>query len=243
MSARDHRDPWWLPACQDPQTRVPPTRAALFATTADRDIDPIVSASIRQAGKWLEDAGYQVEEIAPPRLAEAAHLFWDLVMTEERAASAEERAASTRAIELFGDEAVQRNRRGTLKYSKPFDFDGYIRGLARRSTILREWLVFLERFPLVVMPVSWKRPFPIDYDQKGDDAVHLTHLALQPSIAISLLGLPGLAVPITLDEGVPVGVQLVAGRYQDVLCLSAGEEIQVRSSVKTPIDPVRSGLR
>ena len=237
MSQRDHRDPWWLPACHDPRKRTPRCRVAVFATMPDRDIDPAVSAAIRQAGKWLQDAGYQVEEAVPPRFAEAAHLFWDLVMTEERAASAQERAASTRAIEMFGDEAVKRNRRGTLAYSKPFDFEGYIQGLARRSTILREWLRFLETFPLLIMPVSWKRPFPIDYDQLGDEAVRLTHLALQPSIAISLLGLPGLAVPIALDEGIPIGVQLVAGRYQDETCLSAGEVIEERVSISMPIDP------
>jgi amidase len=165
-------------------------------------------------------------------------LFWDLVMTEERAASAKETAASTHAIEIFGDEAVKRNRRGTLKYSNPFDFEGYIKGLARRSSILREWLIFLECYPLLVMPVSWKRPFPIDYDQRGDEAVRLTHLALQPSIAVSLLGLPGLAVPVALDQGVPIGVQLVAARHQDKICLSAGEVIQARCTVKTPIEPI-----
>ena len=158
-------------------------------------------------------------------------------MTEERAASAEERSASSRAIELFGDEAVKRNRRGTFCYSTPFDFEGYIKGLARRATILRDWLTFLERYPVLVMPVSWKVPFAIDYDQQGDDAVRLTHLALQPSIAVSLLGLPALAAPVTLHKGVPIGVQVVAGRYQDEMCLSAGEVIQARSSVKTPIDP------
>lgn len=237
MSARDHRDPWWLPACNDSRMRTPPTRVALFSAMPDRNIDPIVTASIRQAGKWLQEAGYEVEEAAPPRFSEAAHLFWDLIMTEERAASEAEKAASTRAIEMFGDEAVKRNRRGTLNYSHPFDFEGYIKGLARRSTILREWLIFLERYPVLVMPVSWKRPFPIDYDQLGDEAVRLTHLALQPSIAVSLLGLPALAAPVALDVGVPIGVQVVSSRYQDEVCLTAGEVIQARSPVKTPIDP------
>ena len=239
MSARDCRDPWWLPARTDPFVRTPPTRAAIFCSMPDRDIDPVITASIRQAGKWLEEAGYHVEEAAPPRFAEAAHLFWDLIMTEERTASTEERAASTRAIELYGDEAVKRNRRGTLNYSNPFDFDGYIKGLARRSSILREWQVFLEGYPLLIMPVSWKRPFPIDYDQKGDEAVRLTHLALQPSIAVSLLGLPALAAPIALDNGVPIGVQIVAARYQDETCLTAGEVIEANSSVKSPIDPAK----
>jgi amidase len=238
MSQRDIRDPYWLPTCSDPLTlKTAPSRAAIFATMPDRDIDPAVSAAIRKVGRWLQEAGYEVEEAAPPRFAEAAHLFWDLIMTEERAASEQETAASTRAIERYGDQAVKNNRRGTLAYSNPFDFEGYIRGLARRATILREWQIFLDRYPLLVMPVSWKLPFEIDEDQKGDEAVYRTHLALQPSIAVSLMGLPGLAVPIEVSEGIPVGVQLVAARYQDERVLTAAEVIEANSGIGLPIDP------
>jgi amidase len=159
-------------------------------------------------------------------------------MTEERAASEAEMAASTRAIELFGDEAVKRNRRGTLKYSKLYNFKGYIRALARRATIQREWQAFLEKYRVLVMPVSWMRPFPIDFDQRGDDVVSLTHYALQPSIAVSLMGVPGLAVPITVDAGAPIGVQIVAARFQEETCLTAAEAIEARTSAgKLPIEP------
>jgi amidase len=237
MALPDHRDPWYASASRSPTT-TPPKRAALFATLPGYDIDPIVSTSIRTAGKWLEDAGYDIEDATPPRFVEAAELLWNLIMTEERALSEKETAQSTRAIEIFGDEKAKRNRRGTLKYSSPFDFEGYIRALARRSTIMREWSIFLERYPLLVMPVSWKAPFPIDYDQQGDDAVRQTHLAMQPSIAISLLGLPGLAIPTGVHEGIPTGVQVVAARLEDEHCLAAGEIIQARCAPMTPIEPL-----
>jgi amidase len=236
MALRDSHDPWYVSASSGPKPT--PKRAAVFATLPGYDIDPIVSASIRTAGKWLEDAGYVIEDTTPPRFVEAAELLWNLIMTEERAVSEKEIAQSTRAIEIYGDEKVKRNRRGTLKYSAPFDFDGYIRGLARRSTILREWSIFLERYPLLVMPVSWKAPFPIDYDQQGDDAVRQTHLAMQPSIAVSLLGLPGLAIPTGIHGSIPTGVQLVAARYEDEHCLAAGEVIQARCPPMTPIEPL-----
>lgn len=239
MSSEDVRDPWWSPAFNRPDRTARPCPVALFTTMPEGKTDSVVSEAIRKVGKWLEEAGYSVEEAAPPRFAEAAHLFWDLLMSEEQAASEKEMAASTRGIEMYGDEAVKRNRRGTLAYSKVLNYHEYIRGLARRTTILREWLMFLDRFPVLVMPVSAQIPFVIDYDQRGDDIVRETHLALQPSIAVSLMGLPALAAPVMTHQGIPIGVQIVAGRFEEERCFAVGEIIERRSSIKTPIDPIR----
>lgn len=238
MCAEDTRDPWWLPNYDRPEA-ARPCRVALFTALPEGKTDPVVIEAIHKVGKWLEEAGYDVEEAAPPRFAEAAHLFWDLLMSEEQAASEKEMAASTKGIELYGDEAVKRNRRGTIAYAKLLDYHEYIRGLARRTTILREWLSFLDRFPVLVLPVSAQIPFIIDYDQRGDDIVRETHVALQPSIAVSLMGLPSLAAPVTTHRGIPVGVQIVAGRFQEERCFRVGEIIEQRIDVKTPIDPVR----
>jgi len=120
------------------------------------------------------------------------------------------------------------------------DFAGYVRALARRGTILREWQLFFERFPLLLMPVSYQRPFPIDFDQRGDRAVAEMLSAHQPMLAVSTLGLPGLAVPTGLAGNVPTGVQLVAGRFQEDLCLTAGAMIETNVASLTPVDPVEA---
>lgn len=238
MAAQDIRDPWWLPGLDAPPALSQPCRVALFADMPEGKTDPAVADVLRNAAAWLADAGYQIEEASPPHFAEAAHLFWDLLMSEERASSDKETAASTRAIELYGDEAVKRNRHGTLAYANPLSYEDYIRGLTRRTTILRDWLMFLERFPVLLMPVSAQPPFVIDYDQRGDAAVRETHLALQPSIAVSLMGLPSLAVPVALHQGIPLGVQLVASRFEEERCFAAGTVIERHAPLKTPIDPV-----
>lgn len=235
LSARDLRDPWWVPA-----PAAPPDggkRAAVFAELPDTAIDPAVAAAVREAAGRLAAAGYRVEEVAPPHFAEAARLFWPLLMAEDRAASAAERAASGQGIERFGDDAVRRARGATRACVEALSFEDYVRGLARRATILRAWQGFLERYPLLVMPVSWQRPFPIDTDQQGEEAVRRLLEAQQPLVAVSILGLPGLAVPTGLADGVPVGVQLVAGRFQEETCLAAGEIIMAETPLKTPIDP------
>jgi amidase len=238
LSMRDARDPWWVPAPLGIEKEKDVTKVAMFASLPGVEIDPAVTAAVRQAGKWLEESGYAVEEVAPPRFLDAAKMFWTLLMTEERAPSGDESAPSKNPIVLYGDEPVKRARASTKIYAGQYNFDEYIKVLARRTTILREWLLFFERYPLLLLPVSWQLPFPIDADQKGDDAMRRLLDAQGPLIAISILGLPGLSVPTGLAGGVPIGVQLVSARYQEERCLRAGEAIESkRPPLSTPIDP------
>lgn len=235
LSARDPRDPWWAPVADKPNPARGPV--ALISSMPGVDVDPAIAKALQDASRWLEEAGYRIEEAAPPRLTDAADLFWPMLLAEERAASSATGSLSTSAIGVLGDEAVQRARASTRAYAGELDYSEYIRGLATRTTILREWQVFFERYPLLLMPVSWHRPWPIDFDQGGDDQVRRMLDAHHPLVAISLLGLPGLSVPTGLTDGVPVGVQLVAGRFQEETCMAAGEVIEARYSMGTPIDP------
>jgi amidase len=77
----------------------------------------------------------------------------------------------------------------------------------------------------------------VDEDQKGDAAMAALLRAQVPILACSTLGLPGLAVPATLVDGVPVGVQLVGPRYGEEMLFAAASEIERRTAVKTPVDP------
>ncbi len=204
-------------------------RVALFDDLPGVEIDPAVRGALRKAASYLEDCGYHIEEAAPPRFTEAARLFFTLVKTEER-------AGSSRLIDEFGDDALRRARASTMATAESLSFEDYIAALARRTTILREWQLFMELYPLILMPVSWKLPAPVDLDQTGDAAVAGMIASLHPLLAISVLGLPGLAVPTGFADGVPVGVQLVAGRFREDVCFAAGEIIEAQCG-PTPIWP------
>ena len=238
LAAPDPRDPWSVPVPLGAEGAAGRSRAAILSSLPGADADPAVTEAVRKAGAWLEDAGYDVEEAAPPRLDEASGLFWPILMAEERAATSAERAASSSGIERYGDEAVKRARASVRAYAGDLDYETYVRALASRTTMLREWYAFFERYPILVMPISWQRPYPIDHDQKGDDAVREMLDAHRPMLAISLLGLPGLSVPVSLADGVPVGVQIVSARFGEERLLAAGEVIEARAAMATPIDPI-----
>jgi amidase len=231
MAAGDPRDPWWVPAAHCLDT-APSKRGAvaLFDRNPGAEMDPGVAAALHRAAGWLEDAGYRVEQAAPPHFEEIARLFFTLIRCEEG-------STTTSAIDRLGDDELRRARASTMAYASELDYGGYIKAFARRATILREWQLFLERYPLLLMPVSSLRPLPVNYDQKGDEAVARMLNAHHPMLAVSMLGLPGLAVPTGEADGVPVGVQLVAGRYREEVCLAAAEIIQARCPAATPIDP------
>jgi amidase len=56
-------------------------------------------------------------------------------------------------------------------------------------------------------------------------------------MAIPVLGLPAMAVPTGVVDGLPVGVQLVGPRFREDLCLAAAEAIEARAGMPTPIEP------
>jgi len=229
--AGDPRDPWSV-SVPLRNEGLSPGRIALSMQKAA----PEVQAALRHAAKWLEDAGYRVEEAEPPRLEEAGRLFFTLVVSEGMA-SKEDTAGTSRAIEAYGDEPAKRARRSTVASLKPLDYAGYINAFARRAAILRQWMVFFERYQALLLPVSRERPFAVDEDQRGDAAMAMLLEAQVPMLAASTLGLPGLTVPATLADGVPVGVQLIGRRYGEELLLAAARAIEERTGVRTPIEP------
>ena len=56
-------------------------------------------------------------------------------------------------------------------------------------------------------------------------------------MAVPVLGLPAMAVPTGLAEGLPMGVQIVGPRFREDLTLAAAEAIEARAPRLTPIDP------
>src|SRR4029079_11221322 len=235
MMGRDARDPWCVTVpCK---IEIPPKgRVAMCAGIPEADVDPAVAGAVKQAAKWLADAGFWVGYVAPRHLHEAGSLFFTLVVSEN-AVSKDDRAGTTKAIEALGDEACKRARRSMVAAIQPLDYEAYVAALARRAALLRRWMVFFERYQFAVLPVSWQRPFAVDEDQKGDLAMAALLRAQVPTLACSALGLPGLACPATLADGVPVGVQLVGPRYGEEMLFAAAEAIEARTPVKTPIEP------
>jgi amidase len=226
MSARDYRDPWWVPA---PLEGPPmPKRVALCLNPDGLDPVAEVRAAVADAGKRLERAGWTVGEIATtPPLREPADLQTKLWLGDNYEAQLE-------TAEREGDPGALACLRGNRAKVHPFDLSKL---LTRRATLTREWLEFFERYAVLLMPVSGELPFPDQLDCKDDASFARVWHAQLPQIAIPFMGLPGLTVSTGLVGRIPVGVQLVSGRYREDLCLAAGEAVEAGGTPSAAIDP------
>jgi amidase len=108
------------------------------------------------------------------------------------------------------------------------DLAGYMKALGARTRHVRDWMLFLERYPLVVGPVSTEPPFEVGFDTTTAARAGEVFTAQRLLIAVNLLGLPAVAVPTGLASGLPLGVQVIGSRYREDLCLDAAEVIEAR---------------
>src|SRR6266851_2198789 len=128
--------------------------------------------------------------------------------------------------------------RPTVGRVASFDGPALSKALTRRATLTRQWLEFFETYAVLLIPVSGELPFPDQLDRKDEASFARVWHAQLPQIAIPFMGLPGLTVSTGLVGRIPVGVQLVSGRYREDLCLAAGEAIEAGGTPSAAIDPV-----
>jgi amidase len=102
---------------------------------------------------------------------------------------------------------------------------------------LRQWQLFLNKYAVLLIPVSAELPFPDQLDLQDNTAFQRVWESQFLLRATPTLGLPAMTVSTGLVGQTPVGVQIVAGRYREDLCLRAGEAIEARGTPPAPIDP------
>jgi amidase len=60
---------------------------------------------------------------------------------------------------------------------------------------------------------------------------------MRMAMAVNTLGLPAVALPVGIRDGLPQAVQLIGSRYREDVCLDAAAAIEDRLGILTPIDP------
>jgi amidase len=229
MSGKDFRDPWWVPAPLEGPAM--PKRVALCLNPDGLNPVAEVKAAVTDAARRLERAGWTVEEIADtPPMREPADLQTKLWLGDGYEAQLEMAARE-------GDPGALACLNGNRAKVAAFDGPALSKALTRRATLTRQWLEFLENYAVLLIPVSGELPFPDHLDRKDDASFARVWHAQLPQIAIPFMGLPGLTVSTGLVGRIPVGVQLVSGRYREDLCLAAGEAIEAGGVPASPVDP------
>lgn len=229
LSRRDARDPWWTPAAlTGPEVA---RRVALCLDPGKIGTCEPIRAKLREAARYLEAAGWIVDEVEDlPPLREAADLQIRLWIGEGY-------EAKLAAAEKEGDPGALAILRGHQTLGRSTTLASFSQTLTRRATLIRQWQLFMATYPVVLLPVSADLPFEDDLDLKGQAAFERVWDAQIPQIGVPFLGLPGLSVFTGLNGRTPTGVQLLAPRFREDLCLAAGAIIEAAFGPPSVVDP------
>ena len=211
------------------------------------DAAPACQGAVRRAAEALSGAGAKVEEVAVPSLMLGLPAYYLIAPAEAssnlarydgvryglrvEAHDAAEMNSRTRAAG-FGAEVKRRIMLGTYVLSAGY-YDAYYAQAQRvRTLVARGFAEAYEGFDVLLGPTTPSVAFPIGEKANDPIAMYLSDLFTIPS---NLAGHPAVSVPFALDDGLPIGVQ--------VLAPALGESVMFRvaAAVERAADPKARG--
>jgi amidase len=206
-------------------------RAALCLRPNGMRIAPEIATALPAAAHLLEQAGWTVDEIADtPSFREATDLQIRLWLGDgfDGFMATAEREGDPEALFVL-------NRFRAMARALPADVVSAT--LTSRATLTRQWQIFLDQYPVLLVPVSGTLPFAQNQDQASEAALAEVWEAQLTQTGLPLMSLPGLVVATGLVGTAPVGVQLIGARWREDVLFDAGAIIEAGGVPPAPIDP------
>ena len=219
MAGGDPRDPWWAPVPFDGPAIDPPITIAVTRESYGFPVHPDIHAGIDRAASALADAGYDVKDVETPSIMKPGKAWFDVLAGELVHFLGP-------TLREHGSETIQAIFDRMMQAGSPVDPEGYRQAIADRTTMMREWNVFLDNCPLLLCPFLLRSLYPWNYDARGTEEFQELFQSAIYSTGINYLGLPAGVVPIGFAAGLPAGIQIVGRRYREDLILDAMEAIE-----------------
>ncbi|MBI5497177.1 MAG: indole acetimide hydrolase [Deltaproteobacteria bacterium] len=228
LAGRDIRDPRSVDAPLKGPTP-DEKRAALVTSLPGGALPADIRAAVERAGKILEESGWAVEEADPPELERVNEVWHKIVATDFSA-----------QLQLLRPVLSPPLYDHMARVCGTAGLDGVsnLRLHSERSRLMRAWSGFMAEYPVVIGP-NWAAPlWPVDSDLDPKRGLELLKETTRFMLPGNALGLPCVALPMGVANGLPTGIQVYADLWREDLCLEVARLIEVAVGFKMPMEPV-----
>ncbi|MEM9580402.1 MAG: amidase family protein, partial [Pseudomonadota bacterium] len=217
-------DPWQVPMPWEGPAMDGPIKVGFTRETYGFDLDPAVTQALEAARSALTDAGYDVVEIDTPNMSEIGQ-------DATRTLFGEVEVLLKDMMRKYGSAEFNTYFDHCFDLSPPYVGDALIEAYARRAGYVRDWLLVLDEYPLVLTPFLLAPTYAHARDYEGREGAADIFQKGFYSIAMNYLGLPAGNVPASYNDGLPIGVQIMGRRFREDMILDACEAVESRVGV------------
>jgi aspartyl-tRNA(Asn)/glutamyl-tRNA(Gln) amidotransferase subunit A len=214
-------------------------RVGIVGELMAEGVDPDVSARVQEAADALTAAGAKVDTASVPAAVYGVTAYYLIAPAEASsnlarydgvryglrvpAATTPEMNTLTRTAG-FGAEVKRRILIGTYALSAGYYDAFYGKAQRVRTLIIRDFAAAYEQFDLLLSPTAPTTAFDLGAKTADPLTMYLNDICTIPS---SLAGQPAISVPYgTGDDGLPVGVQLMAPALEEERLFAAAAELE-----------------
>ena len=199
----------------------------------------VVKNCLLEAIEKLKSAGAKVEEISLPNSRFGVPVYYIFTPSEvssnlarfdgvawgfsaDEAKSLHDFYLKTRG-QGFGAETKRRIMLGTYALSAGYFASYYKKAQAVRTLIIEDFNQAFKKYDFILSPTSPHPAFKIGAQSNDPLTMYLEDIFL---IGASLAGLPAISIPAKMENSLPIGLQLIAPRFNDHNLLAASSALE-----------------
>ncbi|MGK5496933.1 amidase family protein [Streptomyces sp. URMC 125] len=125
----------------------------------------------------------------------------------------------------------------SMARTAPVGLPEYPRPAGVRLTVRRARAAFLAERPLLLGPVFTVPPVEPGLESRDEEGHRTVTEAMRLCTVTGFAGVPAVAVPVEVRDGLPQGVQIVGQAFREDRCPAAAAVVEQRVGPLAPVDP------
>jgi len=228
-------DPYWapLPNTSFENSVSTPTGQLKIGTVTESSWGPVhpdCASAVQQTALLLQDLGHVVEPAQPQDLFND-DLFdhFKVVLAANEAFSVDKLGEAIGRGFDAGD--MEADTRALVELGRKYTATDYLASVEWFHSYARKMANWWQEFDLLLTPVIAEPPPKLGELRNPQTGTKRLRELLLFTAQFNITGQPAISLPtFTTEDGLPVGIQLVAAMHGESLLLQAGQQLEVASS-------------